>query len=441
MQYINQSELPDRKIPVVTNADVIVAGSGPAGVCAAIAAARLGAKTVLLEKDGCLGGTWTAGNLGWIIDSKGKTGVISEIIAKLRDADHLANNPERPHTAAFNPEHMKLRLEELCMEAGVKIRLHTLVTDVQKSPDGKIRSVITESKSGREAWHGKIYIDATGDGDLGALSGCQFKVGNEHGQTQPMSLLALVSGIDPVKAAPFILNYTFREDAINSMMEEFSREGITPSYLNPSLFHLGGDLFFLMANHQYNYRAENADDITAATINGRKEINEQIAALRRRGGVWEKLQLVSTAAYIGVREGRRIKGLYEVKIDDLISRIEHEDGICRPNFCVDVHSLTGKGAAIEAPPVNVKGYDIPLRALISADVTNMMMCGRCISGDFYAHASYRVTGNAAVLGEAAGTCAALAALDDILPQEVPLEKVFSYFAAPVKARIPANNHG
>ena len=156
-----------------------------------------------------------------------------------------------------------------------------------------------------------------------------------------------------------------------------------------------------------------------------------------RVSIWKNLQLVSTASYIGVREGRRIKGLYEVTVNDLINRVEHEDGVCRPNFCVDVHSLTGKGAAIEAPPVKVKGYDIPLRALISADIANMMMCGRCISGDFYAHASYRVTGNAAVLGEAAGTCAALAALGNILPQEVPLDNFFAHFTAPVKENLSA----
>lgn len=437
MQYINQSELPNRKIPVVSDADVIVAGSGPAGVCAAIAAARCGAKTVIIEKDGCLGGTWTAGLLGWIIDSTGKQGLIAEIIEKLHNSNSLAPNPERPKTTAFNPECMKLLLEELCLKDGVKIRLHTVVTDVQKNLDGRIETVITESKSGREAWHGKVFIDATGDGDLGALSGCEFSVGNEDGQTQPMSLLALVCGIDPKDAAPFILNYTPRDSAVNALLEELKQENVTPSYLNPSLFHLREDIYYLMANHQYNYSSINADDVSKATIAGRQEVKEQIVALRRRGGVWSNLQLVSTAAYIGVREGRRIKGLYEVTINDLINRAVHEDGVCRPNFCVDVHSLSGKGDAIEAPPVKVKGYDIPLRALISADISDMMMCGRCISGDFYAHASYRVTGNAAVLGEAAGTCAALAALDNILPQEVPLNRFFSHFTAPTKGTISA----
>jgi hypothetical protein len=188
------------------------------------------------------------------------------------------------------------------------------------------------------------------------------------------------------------------------------------------LFHLGGDIFLLMSNHQYNLLGTNADDLTRGTVTARKEINSHVAALRQSGGIWKNIQLITTAPSIGVREGRRIKGLYEVSLNDLKTGARHADAVCRAAFGIDVHALCPAVGAIEEPPCEVKPYDIPLRALISADIDNLLMAGRCISGDFYAHASYRVTGNAAVIGEAAGICAAAAAGKNLIPKEIYKQK-------------------
>jgi hypothetical protein len=421
-----------RTLPVVAEADVIVAGGGPAGVCAAIAAARNGAKTALLESSGCLGGTWTAGALGWIIDSRDKTGILIEIMAELNQLDAVRTR-RKSGTHCFQPDDMKVTLERLCREAGVRVRLYTLVAAALKDNTGKLTAIVTESKSGREAWRGTMFIDATGDGDLGALSGCQFQIGNSQNQTQPMSLLALVTGIDTTAAAPFIRNYAERDACVAALRRELQAAGANPSYHQPTLFHLGGDLFFLMSNHQYDGVGTNADDLSQATMEAREEIHRQIQALRSRGGVWQHLELVSTASSIGVREGRRLKGLYDVSLEDLKTGARHDDAVCRPTFCVDVHALDAQTGGIEEPPCKVEAYDIPLRALISADVDNLLMAGRCISGDFYAHASYRVTGNATVLGEAAGVCAALAVRDNVLPRDVPANQFFKIFQAPASA--------
>ena len=423
MEYI---EKISRQIPVAAKADVIVAGGGPAGVCAAIAAARNGADTVLLESSGCLGGTWTAGCLGWIIDSIGKKGLVAEIIEELKRSGCSKHNPHSP-SVPFNPEGMKLLLEDMCLKAKVRIRLHTMLTDVIKDDTGNIIAAVSESKSGCEAWKAKIFIDASGDGDLAARSGCEYDIGNEDKQMQPMSLLALITGIDPVKAKAYINNYSSREQAVGLLLKELRAGGVEPSYLDPTLFHLGGDIFFLMSNHQYNYAGINANDLTEATISARKEVNLHIDTLRKRGGIWKNIQLAASAEHIGVREGRRIKGLYKVTLEDLKAGTRHADAVCRPTFCIDVHALDITHDAIEEPPCKVKAYDIPLRALISADVNNLLMAGRCISGDFYAHASYRVTGNAAVLGEAAGTCAALAAEKGLNPGEISNKMFFTKY--------------
>ncbi|WP_372808864.1 FAD-dependent oxidoreductase [Pontiella sp.] len=431
MTDMNYLEEKSRQVPVVADADVIVSGGGPAGVCAAIAAARRGARTVLLERGGCLGGTWTAGALGWIIDSAGKNGLLAEIIEELASMGCVPASPSRRSSVPFDPEGMKLVLETLCSRANVRIRLHTLVADVVKDGAGELKAVVTESKSGREAWRGKVFIDATGDGDLGALSGCRYAVGNPNGQIQPMSLLALVTGVDPTDAAAYVMNYSPREQAIEALRTDLLAEGVEPSYHDTSLFHLGGELYFLMANHQYGGKGTDADDVTRATLEARREIHRQVETLRRRGGVWEKIQLAATAEHIGVREGRRIKGLYEVSLEDLKSGARHADAVCRSTFCVDVHALDASTGGIEVPPCAVKPYDIPLRALISADVPNLMMAGRCISGDFYAHASYRVTGNAAVLGEAAGVCATIAAKAGKQPRDAASDVFFSQFGTMV----------
>ena len=407
-----------RKITLKETADVIVVGGGPAGVCAAIAAARTGAKTVLLERGGCLGGIWTSGFLGWIIDYANKSGLLKEIIAKLYKRDSVPPCPRRSDVLPFEPEAMKFLLEELCLEAGVIIRYYSLFTDVLMTSARQIHGVVTDSKSNSELWCGKVFIDATGDGDLGARAGCDFQMGNGNGEMQPMSLLALVCGLELEEVKDCVMNYVSRDVAIRNLLGDLKKSRTIPSYNQPSLFHLGGSLYYYMTNHQYGCKGTDADDLTSATINGRREINRQIAALRKSGGKWRNLQLAATAAYIGVRESRRINGLYRVSVDDLKNGVRHDDGICCVNFCVDVHALDAAHGSIEEPPCRVIPYDIPLRALISADVDNLLMAGRCISGDFYAHASYRVTGNAAVSGEAAGVCAGVAAGKNIFPKDL-----------------------
>lgn len=415
----------ERQIAVVEETEVVVCGAGPAGVCAAIAAARAGAKTSLLENAGCLGGTWTAGLLGWIIDHLNKDGLLKELKEEICRRGGTAGN-SKSGSLPFDIETMKLLLEEKCQEAGVRVRLHTRVVGVVKTADGRIDAVITESKSGREAWRAKVVIDATGDGDVGFAAGCRYEIGNqENGLTQPMSLLCLLTGIDFEACKKYINGYsTDWLSSKSSLKADLEAGGASPSYGFPSLFLLVDGLYFLMANHQYKKFATCADDVTMATMAARKEINAQVAALRSLGGCWQNLRLVATAEHIGTREGRRLKGLYEVTADDAMNGVRHDDAVCRVTFGLDVHALDpARNKGIEKAKFKAQPYDIPLRALISADVPNLMMAGRCISGDFLAHSSYRVTGDAAPLGEAAGVTAALAAQKGVNPAAIPFGEV------------------
>jgi hypothetical protein len=146
--------------------------------------------------------------------------------------------------------------------------------------------------------------------------------------------------------------------------------------------------------------------------------------LKKLGGIWKNLHLVNTAEQVGIREGRRIHGLYTVTTEDITGGARHADGICRVHFGIDVHSTDPtQGKAIAKHNYKALPYDIPLRALIARDVNRLLLAGRCISGDFYAHASYRVTGNAVALGQGAGVAAALSARHQTLPQELPWELI------------------
>ncbi len=411
---------PGRAVPIVKSCGVLVCGGGPAGVAAALAAARTGADTVLLEMQGCLGGIWTSGALTWIMDGGRKTGVMADILSRLQA--RKAGRFCRSNHFISDTEEMKLLLEEMCMEAGVTVRLYTRITGAAKDERGDVKLVLTESPSGREAWEAGAFVDATGNGDLAAYAGCGFDLGQEAtGAMQPMSLIVHISGIRAEDAEEFnnCLEYT-NGNPKKKLLQEMQKAGVRPSYEAPSLFHVREDLYLLMTNHEYGVSGINADDLTRATLRARGENHRLIGALRALGGRWERARIVVTAAHIGVREGRRIHGLYRVGLEDLTEGRSQADAVCRVYMGIDIHSVNPEQSrSFSGSGLTAKPYDIPLRALIAKDAGRLLMAGRCISGDFYAHSSYRVTGDAAATGQGAGTAAALSVLRGERPEEVP----------------------
>ncbi|MBL9154887.1 MAG: FAD-dependent oxidoreductase [Verrucomicrobiales bacterium] len=414
-----------RDIPVAGDFDTIVCGAGPAGFAAALAAARSGAKTALIEVHGCVGGIWTAGMLSWILDGNGKPGIMSELLKRL-----AAEKNGRFFGGAwvYHPEPMKLMLEEMLVEAGVTLRLFTRVVGAVADEGRRLSAIVTESKSGREGWTARNFIDATGDGDLAAQAGCGFDFGRPgDGVTQPMSLMALFVGVKTDEIAPFV-NHVAEERKLgrgkSNFLAELRRAGVEPSYGGPSIFEIHDGLYAMMANHQYQVSAINADDVTRATLEARRENHALIAALRKLGGPWRGAEIICTGEQIGTREARRIHGRYTVTDEDLKNGATFDDGICHVKFPIDVHSTDpGKTKEIESKPFKSQPYDIPLRSLLAKDLDGLMLAGRCISGGFIAHSSYRVTGNAVAMGEAAGLTCAIAAREGALPHEVPFEEL------------------
>lgn len=417
----NAAEQPAAESPPVEDNDVVVCGGGPAGVAAAIAAGRQGARVRLIELQGCLGGVWTAGMVNLVLDRRDKPSILAEILAE------LSKTPTQRRAEIFDVEAMKFVLEKLCRRANVGLLYHSRAVAAVKNADNRLTHVVVENKSGRQAFAAKTFVDATGDGDVAAQAGCGFSWGHpSSGKTQPMSMIALLGGL---RYGELNALRVVRGDGVASaesktvFLAELRRAGVEPSYQGPTLFPVRNDLFAMMANHQYGASGIDAQQVTDATVAGRAEIHTIVDALRRLGGPWRDIQLLATSSHIGVREGRRIHGRYTVTKDDLIRGARFDDGVCRATFGVDVHALDPDhaGGQYSSEGIRVQPYDIPLRALVARDVDGLLLAGRCISGDFFAHASYRVTGNAVTMGEAAGTTAALAAASNRLPHQIGID--------------------
>ncbi len=415
-----------RAIPVAGRSQVLVCGAGPAGIGAALAAARAGAQTTLIESAGCLGGVWTAGMLTKIIDGGRKTGIMKEILTAM--AERGSPVAKQTKGEIYDPELMKVVLEEMCVAAGMRIQLHTQLVGAVTDARNRLVAVITESKSGRQAWVADRFIDCSGDGDLAAQAGCRFDVGiKANCECQPMSLMALLTGLD-AQAIPQFVREVAGADAKTNLQKLMKDAGINPSYSGPTLRLLHSGIFSLMTNHEYGVPAYDAAKISEATLRARREVHEIVRDLRKLGGPWKDVAVVATAEQIGVREGRRVRGRYTVTAADIVAGKKHDDAVCRVNFGFDVHNVrpgemfSGEDEiAAEVRRYRKAGskpYDIPLGALIAADVDGLMLAGRCISGDFIAHSSYRVTGNAVPMGEAAAQAAVASIKQGRMPHEL-----------------------
>ena len=408
-----------RDIPIAGEFDVLVAGGGPAGVATAVTAARVGAKVALVEAHGALGGVWTSGLLSCLIGFNG-CDLDREILSRLDR--YGARGPRRPSVDGrdfiYEPEYMKLVCEDMCAEAGVRVRLYTSVVGAISDSSGcNVEAVLTESKSGREAWRARRFVDCTGDGDLGVLAGCAFDAGGDApgDPEQPASLIALVTIPSDTGILKCIANEASNYDkhgdiTVDSKLEllaEMKRVGISPSYGLPTMFRVHPHLYAFMCNHEYDVPVDDANAITEATMRARRDVFGMADALARKGGdAWKGLRLVATAEQIGHRRARRLHGRYTISLEDCLEGRKFPDGICTCSFGIDVHAVS-KAMNRTRPagsPVSgrVKPYQIPLRACRAKALDNLYMAGRCISGDFLPQASYRITGTAVAMGVGVG---------------------------------------
>jgi len=380
----------------------VVVGGGTAGIAAAVAAARNGARTILIERYGFLGGTMTAGLINpFMTFHAGREQIIRGIFQEIIDRLKALNGYDEK-TQAFDNELLKVIADQMVREAGVDLMLHTYVTDAVMQGN-TIRGVEAYSKSGRHIILGKVVVDATGDGDVAVMAGAPYEKGRkEDGLTQPATLNFRMGGVD-VERIP-------SREEINRLFDEAKARGeITIPREDVLWFYTTrrGEIHF-NTTRITKVDGTKVEDLTRAEIEGRRQMMELVNFLKNRVPGFENAYLLSSGVQIGIRETRRIIGEYTMTGEDIIEARKFPDAIARGSYPIDIHSPTGPGTFIKGPPPS-DYYEIPYRSLIPLKVENLIVAGRCISSTHEAQAAIRIIPIVVAIGQAAGTAAALSA--------------------------------
>lgn len=388
--------------------DLIVAGGGLSGVAAAVSAAREGLKVLLTEKSGCLGGAisncliypfmpyWTRTDK----DNKNKQylsqGIFKEM--KIRHDKYVSNCKDHE----FNSEYLKIVLDDMTTEAGVDVLFHGVVYDV-KITDRQITSVDITAKSQHITAEADFFIDATGDGDLFYLAGCDFQLGRESdGFCQPMTTCFRMSGVD-------LDLFTEDRPRLQELYKEKQAKGeITNPRENILVFFgVGEDVLHFNTTRVIKLDPTNPFDVSRAEVIARRQIHELVSFLKENSKAFDESALISIAVNIGVRESRKLKGVHILTADELIDCTRFEDSVALGNYDIDIHNPTGTGTSHRYFGEG-EYYTIPYRSLLPKEFDNLLVAGRCISATHEAQASVRILPICCCLGEAAGTAAALA---------------------------------
>lgn len=418
---------PARDIPVAGEVDVIVCGGGPAGVAAAISAARAGARTMLVEAAGYFGGMWTLGmqtHATCFHDGKKVIvgGIAREIIDRLgvlgaaeNPDEKIVSNP-KSWFASFDPEIMKCVLDDLITEAGVRPLLHTQCVGAWVE-DGAVRGILTESKSGRQAVRAAVTIDCTGDADVAFFAGAPTVKGRPgDGKCQPVTLTFMLANADFDVMGRWAAEHPEERERLDR--EAHARGELS----SPARIALGARTVVPGVSYHNVTRVLNVDitraaDLTRAEIEARRQVLEVVRYYRTYIPGFEKVRLLALAPSIGLRESRRIVGEYTLTAADVVSARAFPDGIARQRYYVDVHNPDGAGLEGPAgqPPCPPPGsaYEIPYRCLVPIEREQLLVAGRCISADREALGSARVTVCCAEMGQAAGLAAAWAVRDGV----------------------------
>lgn len=411
-----------REIPVYKRFDVIVCGAGPAGICAAVAAARQGAKVALLERYGVPGGNLTCGHVGPILGMVGKGTMRDELMALLEVPD---NDMIGRVGVAHDMQRAKTVLTEFIHHENIEVYLQTMVADALVE-DRRITGVVISTKEGLLALEGKVVVDATGDGDVAAFAGCQIEKGREDGLMQPVTLEFTLDNVDEDRGVICIGDVddvAFNGQRFLDYCKQCAQKGMLPEHLaavrlHPTVHKGERQVNTTQANGVDSTKIE---DLYPAELALRGQIDTLIRFFRENLPGYENCKYIASGTTTGVRESRRVVGEYLITAEELAAGKRFDDVVVhKAEFIVDIHNPAGAGQAEEKIQYVVP-YDLPYGCFVPKGVDGLMTAGRCISGTHRAHASYRVMSICMAMGQAVGVAAALCARQGCQPRALDVK--------------------
>lgn len=419
-----------REVPVYKRFDVIVCGAGPAGICAAVAAARQGAKVALLERYGVPGGNLTCGHVGPILGMVGKGTMRDELMALLEVPD---NDMIGRVGVAHDMQRAKTVLTEFIHHENIEVYLQTMVADALVE-DRRITGVVISTKEGLLALEGKVVVDATGDGDVAAFAGCQIEKGREDGLMQPVTLEFTLDNVDEDRGVICIGDVDdveFNGQRFLDYCKQCAQKGMLPEHLaavrlHPTVHKGERQVNTTQANGVDSTKIE---DLYPAELALRGQIDTLIRFFRENLPGYENCKYIASGTTTGIRESRRVVGEYLITAEELAAGKRFDDVVVhRAEFIVDIHNPAGAGQAEEKIQYVVP-YDLPYGCFVPKGVDGLMTAGRCISGTHRAHASYRVMSICMAMGQAVGVAAALCARQGCQPRELDVKALQKELAA------------
>lgn len=420
---------PARTIAVIGEYEVVVLGGGPAGIAAALAAARAGRSTILIERYGFLGGAGTAAGLSTFCGLHANVhgehrrvirGMVDELLERLDrmgglNAPHLSVQ-SRITAQAYDISAYKIAADEMLLAAGVKMLFHAYAAAIDMAAPERINALIVETKSGRGAIRGRLFVDASGDGDLAAWAGVPYEVGDGQGNMLYPTTMFRINGVDPTKAGDAWVR-------IPKLMEEASAKGrtfprkaaIVRPQKNPIEWR--ANLTQIKNPDGSAVSGLDADQLSFGEIEGRRQCWDVFAFIREVTPGFDNAYIVEIAPQIGIRETRRIVGGHQLSVEDILGCGDFQDTIGVNGWPVEAH-IAGD-VAFRFHPGDSRGFNqLPYRMIVPARVDNLFVVGRCASMTHEGQSSARVSGPCYAMGQAAGTAADLVLRDGRTPRTV-----------------------
>lgn len=433
--------------------DVVVAGGGVSGTMAAIAAGRCGAKVLILEQSGYLGGTLTGCGVGPMMtfhagEKQVIQGLMEEMVQRLKDRGYSGGHVHDTtqyisYLTPFSAEGLKLVLDEMVQEAGCQVLFHTFIGGAE-TEEGSIRGLTVCNKDGMHLIKGKIFVDATGDGDVAAFAGAPVKKGREEdGASQPMTMKMKLCNVrtEEVKAHirehiqefPRIQGNTHLLDsgeplAAAGFVPEFQKAKAAGEISIPRedvLFfetNVPGE-FIINTTRIIDHDATDAESLSHAEVLGRQQCEELVRFLRKYVPGFREAHLEFTGPSVGVRGSRQLVGDYILTAEDILERKKFQTVIAHSAYPIDIHNPKGEGTNSVFLSEPGTYYSIPYEVMTCPQFNNLLVTGRCISATFEAQAAIRVTPSAGAIGQAGGVAAALSAGEAVDVHHVDVKKV------------------